>query len=123
MKQQKFSLKSRISSFGYAFNGLKLLIQEEPNAKIHFIVAIAVVVAGFYFKISFLEWIALVFAIGLVITLEIINTSIENMADFISPEKNEMIKKIKDLSAAGVLVSVITAIIIGLIVFLPKVFL
>src|ERR1043165_9855769 len=123
MKQQKFSLKSRISSFGYAFNGLKLLIQEEPNAKIHFIVAIAVVVAGFYFKISFLEWIALVFAIGLVITLEIINTSIENMADFISPEKNEMIKKIKDLSAAGVLVSVTTAIIIGLIVFLPKVFL
>ena len=81
---------------------------------------IAVIIA-FWLKISAIEWVAIVFAIGFVITLEIINSAIENMADFLSPEKHEMIKKIKDLAAAGVLVSSITSLIIGLIVFLPKI--
>ena len=59
-------------------------------------------------------------AIGLVITSEIINSAIENISDFISPEKHDLIKKIKDLSAAGVLISAITAFVIGLIIFIPK---
>ena len=67
------------------------------------------------------EWIGVIFSIGLVFSLEIINSSIENIADFISPEKHKMIKKIKDLSASGVLISAITALIIGLIIFIPKI--
>lgn len=121
MKQQGFSIKKRIRSFGYALNGLKILVREEPNAKIHLFVTVCVVIAGIFFRLSVVEWIAVVFAIGFVIALEAINTSIENISDFISPEKHNWIKKIKDVSAAGVLVAAITAVIIGLIVFIPKI--
>lgn len=122
MKAQKFSILKRIKSFGYAFNGLRILIREEHNARIHVFATITVVLAGFYFDISMIEWIAISLSIGFVISLEIINSAIENIADFISPEKNDAIKKIKGLSAAGVLISALTALIIGLIVFIPKIF-
>jgi diacylglycerol kinase len=121
MKQQDFLITKRFKSFGYAFNGLKILIQEEHNSRIHLLAAIVVVIAGAFFKIAALEWIAVVFAIGLVIVLEIINSAIENISDFISPGQHDQIKKIKDLSAAGVLVGAITALVIGLIVFVPKI--
>ena len=121
MKQQDFSLNKRVKSFGFAFNGLKILILEEHNSWIHILVATIVVIAGYFYQLSALEWIAIVFAIGLVIALEIFNSAIENISDFISPSQDHMIKKIKDLSAAGVLVGAITAAIIGLIVFVPKI--
>jgi diacylglycerol kinase len=121
MKHQKFSLSNRIRSFGYAFNGLKILFKEEHNARVQLAIAIVVVAAGFVFKISEIEWLAIVFAIGFVLAMEAINSALEGIADFVSPEKHGMIKKIKDLSAAGVLISAITALVIGLIVFLPKV--
>ncbi len=120
MKQQKFSLRKRIKSFGFALNGLKILIKEEHNFRIHLAAVLVVLIAGIVFHISEFEWIAVVFAIGFVLALEIINTAIENIADFISPGESEKIKIIKDVTAAGVLVSAITALIIGLIIFLPK---
>jgi diacylglycerol kinase len=121
MKQQSFSIKKRIRSFGYALNGLKILVQEEHNARIHLFVTICVVVAGIALKISITEWIDVVFAIGFVIALEAINSSIENIADFVSPEKHNWIKKIKDISAAGVLIASIAAAVIGIIIFIPKI--
>ncbi len=120
MNNQKFSISQRLKSFTYAFSGLKILFKEEHNFRIHLAAAIIVVIGGFLSNISTVEWIAIVIAIGFVFTTEIINTSIENIADFISPAKHEKIKKIKDLAAAGVLVSAITAVIIGVIIFLPK---
>ena len=119
MKTQKFSISNRIRSFGYAFNGLKILFKEEHNARVQLFAAMAVVIAGFVFNISNTEWVAIVFAIGFVLAMEAINSAIEGLADFVSPEKHEMIKKVKDLSAAGVLISALTALIIGLIVFVP----
>lgn len=121
MTTQRFSILNRIKSFGFAFNGLKILIKEEHNSRIHLIAAIFVILAGFYFQISMMEWLAITFAIGFVIVLELINSTIENISDFISPEKNNSIKKIKDLSAAGVLISALTALVIGFIIFIPKV--
>jgi diacylglycerol kinase len=121
MKQTKFSLKKRVESFQYAFNGLKILIREEHNAWIHIFVALCVLTAGFLLKISTYEWMAVIFCIGWVIALEMINSAIENMADFVSPERHAKIKKIKDLSAGAVLVGVIASAIIGLILFLPKI--
>ena len=121
MKNQKFSIAQRLRSYAHAFNGLKILLKEEHNARIHLVAAILVVIAGVVLKISPIEWIAIVFAIGFVFTAEIINSSIENIADFISPEKHEKVKKIKDLAAAAVLISAVTALIIGLIIFLPKI--
>jgi len=121
MRKQRFSIIKRIKSFGFAFNGLKILIIEEHNSRIHLVAAILIVIAGFYFQISILEWLAIILAIGFVISIEIINSAIENISEFISPEKNNSIKKIKDLSAAGVLISALTALAIGLIIFIPKV--
>ena len=121
MKNRNFSIRQRIKSFAYAFNGVKIFIQEEHNARIHLFVTICVLAASFIFKISLPEWIAVIFAIGFVITSEVINTALENIADFVSPEKNEQIKKVKDLAAAGVLICSITALSIGLIIFIPKI--
>jgi len=121
MKQQRFSIKKRIRSFGYALNGMKILFREEHNARIHLFISICVIIAGVLLNISAMEWIAVVFAIGLVFSLEIMNSSIENMADFVSAEKHNWIKKIKDLAAAGVLIGAIAAVVIGLIVFVPKI--
>ena len=122
MKQRKFSFTKRLNSFSHAYNGLKILLKEEHNSRIHFIAAIAVIAASFLFKINLYEWIAVIFSIGFVIVLEIINSAIENIADFISPEKHEKIKRIKDLSAAAVFISALTALVIGLIIFIPKIF-
>jgi diacylglycerol kinase len=121
MKQDKFSFRKRLKSFKYAFNGLKILIQEEHNSWIHIFITLCVVAAGFLLKITISEWIVVIFCIGLVIALEMLNSAIENIADFVSPERHAMIKKIKDLSAGAVFVGAIVSAIIGLIIFLPKI--
>jgi diacylglycerol kinase (ATP) len=120
MTNKKFSFADRIKSFKYAFNGLKILFREEHNARIHLFITLLAIVLGFVLKISALEWVAVMLVIGLVFITEIVNTSIENIADFISPEKHAKIKVIKDLAAAAVIVSAIISALIGLIIFLPK---
>ncbi len=118
---RKVYLKDRIASFRYAFRGLSLLIISEPNAQIHVVALIIILVAGLLLKISTTGWIAILFAAGMVVAGECFNTAIEYLSDLVSPEYNEKIKKIKDISAAGVLISVIVSIIIGLIVFIPAI--
>ena len=121
MQREKFSIRKRLKSFQYAFNGIKILISEEPNARIHLLAACCVGIAGWIFRISKGEWIALIFCIAGVFALEAINSAIENLADFVSPEQHETVKKIKDLSAAAVLIAAVAAAIVGLIIFLPKI--
>jgi len=121
MTKGKFSIKKRMQSFKYAFNGLRILLNGEHNSWIHIFVTICVLAAGFAFKISTGEWIAVIFCIGMVFALELVNTAIENMADFVSKEHHESIKKIKDLAAGAVLVGAVAAAVIGLIIFLPKI--
>ena len=121
MSPQKFSISKRIKSFKHAFNGLGILLKEEHNARIHLAAVVVVTIAGFYFKIAAMEWVTLVLVMGIVISMEIINSFIENLCDFVSPNKHELIKKVKDLAAAAVLVSAFSALIIGLIIFVPKI--
>ncbi|HBG71202.1 MAG: diacylglycerol kinase [Bacteroidetes bacterium GWF2_43_63] len=121
MEEKRFSIAKRIKSFVFAFNGLRILFKEEHNSRIHLFATIIVLTAAIIFDVNTYEWIAIILSIGLVITAEIINTAIENIADYLTTDKNEKIKKIKDLSAAAVLISAMTAFIIGLIVFLPKI--
>ena len=97
------------------------MLTKEHNARIHVFAAIFIVTFGFLFEISRIEWCLILFSIGLVFCMEIVNTSIENLADVVSPGLNEKIKKVKDLSAAAVLFAACTASIIGVIVFLPKI--
>ena len=121
MKQKNFSVKKRMRSFKCAFNGLRLLLCKERNAWIHLCIAVCALAAGFVFMISTAEWIVIIFCIGFVFALELINTSIENMADFVSKEYHDLIRNVKDLAAGAVLVGAITAAMIGLIIFVPKI--
>ena len=119
MKEEKFSIRKRFKSFTYAFNGLRVLLREEHNSRIHLFATICVVVAGILFRLSLLEWVAVTFAVGIVFGAEIFNSAIEDLSDVVCPERDERIKKVKDLAAAGVLVCAITAAVIGLLIFVP----
>ncbi len=122
MKPSKpFSFSERLLSFKFAFAGLRTLFREEHNARIHVLAAVIAIALGFAMKISSNEWILLIGAISLVFICELINTSLEALADFVSPEKHPQIKKVKDLAAASVLISALSALIVGIILFLPKI--
>lgn len=107
--------------FRNAFRGLYVFTQATRHMFIHIGAAVIAVVLGFYLKVSNLEWIALTFAIGFVFVTEAINTAIEIDIDLTSPEYHPFARDTKDVAAGAVLLSVFTAVIVGLIVFLPKV--
>ena len=117
------SIKRLKKSFGYAFKGIDDVISNEPNMKIHVSVAILVVIMAFLLKISMIEWIILVLLIGLVLAAEVINTTIENLVDMYTKEYNEKAKVVKDTAAGTVLILAITAVIIGLMILVPKIIL
>ena len=121
MNNEKFSFRKRIKSFSYAFAGLRVLFREEHNARIHAVAAVLAVAMGFLFRISPMEWIAVVIVIGMVFAAEIINSSIERTADFVKAERDDRKRDIKDLGAAAVLVCAIAAAVVGIIIFLPKI--
>lgn len=120
MKNDGFTLKKRLKSFKFAFNGIYMLIKHEHNAWIHCFAAICVISAGFHYGISSHEWVAVIFAIGSVLAAEAVNSSIEALADLVSPQYNEAIKKTKDMAAGAVLIIAIAAAAVGLIIFVPK---
>ncbi len=104
-----------------AFRGLYVVSKTTRHLFIHTVSALIVIVFGFYLKVSSLEWIALIFAIGFVFVTETLNTALEIDIDLTSPEYHPYARDTKDVAAAAVLLSVFTAIIVGLIVFLPKI--
>lgn len=120
MKNSGFTWRKRLRSFKYAFHGIWLLVRYEHNAWIHCFAAVCVVVAGAVLGLSVTEWIVITFAVGLVLAAEAINSSIEALADLVSPGYNEAIKRTKDLAAGAVLILAIVAAVVGLIVFVPK---
>ena len=118
--KKKFSIKARLASFKNAWRGVTVFIRQEHNAWIHCTITVLVIIAGLLFHISTAEWIAVFFAIGLVLAAEAINSAIERLSDVVQPEKDERIRDIKDISAGAVFICAITAAIIGVIIFLPK---
>ena len=120
MKNDGFTFRKRLRSFRYAFNGIRLLVTKEHNAWIHCFAAVCVIAAGFLLDISQLEWIAVVIVIGAVLAAEAVNSALETLADFVSPEYSEAIKRTKDLAAGAVLLMAIAAAIVGGIIFFPK---
>ncbi len=121
MPKESF-LENRIKSVGFALRGALLLIRTEASIKIQVFLAILMTAAGFYFEISNIEWILQVLAIALVIGIEGANTGIEKICDFIHPEFDKRIGFIKDVSAGAVMLVSIGAIIVGFIIYLPKIF-
>jgi diacylglycerol kinase len=114
-------LYRRIRSFKYAFNGIGHVILNEANFRIHLAVAILVVILGFWLHISKSEWLFIVLTIGMVMAAEIFNSSIEKLMDLLHPEQNRNVGIIKDISAGAVLVTALSALIVGLYIFIPKI--
>ena len=112
-------MHKRIRSFGFAFSGLRYLIASEHNAWIHLAATASAVLLGFAVRLTVGEWLWIVAAISGVWLAEAFNTAIERLADVISMERDPRLKVVKDVAAAGVLVSAITAAIMGFLVFYP----
>ena len=121
-KPDAFSWKARIRSFSFAGRGIWRFFRTEHNAWIHLASTFVVTVLAFFFKLTTLESICIVFCIAFVWVTEMINTAIEKAMDFISVERHEQIRNIKDISAGAVLIASITAVIVGSIIFIPKIF-
>jgi diacylglycerol kinase len=120
MKSGKFSFKERFVSFRFALNGVRSLLKYEHNSRIHFIVAILAIILGLILGLNLSEWSILMLVIGIVFITELMNSSIESLADRIDPELNEQIRKAKDYAAAAVLIAAFIAIIAGCFIFIPK---
>lgn len=114
-------MKKFLKSFVYAFAGLSYTLKTQLNFKIHCFAGFVVIMLGFYFKLSVAEWLWVILSIALVLILELLNTAIEVLVDLISPQQNIKAGLIKDVAAAAVLIAAIVALVIGLIIFVPKV--
>ena len=110
----------RYKSIGYAFKGLILLLKTESSIQIQFLVAIILTTAGFYYEISYLEWIIQIFAIVLVMSVEALNTGLEKICDFVHEDFETRIGFIKDIAAGAVAIASLGAFIIVIILYLPK---
>lgn len=108
------------AAFGNAFLGFHYALTTERNLKLHFIAGLLVIITGFLLRLSLLEWCLILITISAVVVAELFNTAIEYTVDLASPEKHEIARRAKDISAAAVLVVAACAVIIGLIIFLPK---
>ena len=120
MKKIKDFVIGRVKSVKYAAKGSWILITSEHSIIAQTIIAIAVTVLGFLFQITTQEWLFQIIAIAMVIVAESLNTAIEKIADFIHPEHHEQIGIIKDVSAGAAFFAAIFAVIIGLIIYVPK---
>lgn len=122
-KDKKFIVdkdKSVFDSFKRAFDGVKSAYATEYHMVIHCYFAVAVIICGALFQISYYEWLICFILIGAVIALELVNTAIESVVNMITTDYNVYAKTAKDTSAAAVLVMSIASAVIGLIIFVPK---
>jgi diacylglycerol kinase (ATP) len=114
-------IKGRLRSLGFALKGMWLLLATEDSIKVQSFLAILIIIAGFYFDISSVEWMLQLLAIGLVLVAESLNTAIEKVADFVHPDYHEKIGFIKDIAAGGPSFAAIISLIIIGIIYVPKI--
>lgn len=115
------SIQKRIKSVRFAINGIGDLIRSQPNARVHLLAIFLVCTAGRLLQVSKQEWIALVFCMTLVLSLEAVNTALEYLTDLVSPDYHPLAGKAKDVAAAAVLIAAIGSVIVGLLVFGPRI--
>ncbi|NVN97448.1 diacylglycerol kinase family protein [Candidatus Nomurabacteria bacterium] len=120
-EKKRFSIVARAKSFTHAIRGIGVLIKSTHNFWVHIFAAIVVTILGYILCISSIEWILLVFAIGFVMVTEAVNTAIEIDIDLTSPTFHPYARDTKDVAAGAVLISAIVAVIVGFIIFLPKI--
>lgn len=112
--------KPLLKTLSYGFNGILYTLKHERNMVIHFLVMILVIIAGIVFEITFVEWGVCFVLFALVLSLELMNTALENVVDLVTEEKKAKAKVAKDAAAGAVLVAVLFAVIIGISIFLPR---
>jgi diacylglycerol kinase (ATP) len=115
-------VKNRLKGFYYALKGAILLLKTESSIQIQFFIALGVTTAGFWYGITPVEWMLQTLAIGLVMGVEGVNTAIEKLSDYVQPAHDPKIGFIKDISAGAVMIVSIAATIVGLMIYLPKIF-
>ncbi len=120
MMQKDKGLKRIKNSFKYAFSGLIDTYRTEQSVWIYIPVALLVILMGFLLKISNYEWMVVVLILGIILSLELVNTALEAVVDLVTKEYKPLAKKAKDTVSAAVLVFAIASVIVGLIIFLPK---
>ena len=120
-KVEKF-FSGRLKSVVFAFRGAYKLITTEHSIIAQCVMALVLVLVGFYFQISRVDWILQVFAIGLILSIEGLNTAIEKIADFVHPDFHEKIGFIKDVAAGAVFFAAFTSKIILILIYYPYIF-
>lgn len=115
-------VSGRLKSVGYAVKGAIRLLRSEHSVMVQFMIGLATIAAGFYFEITATEWMLQTLAIGLVLAVEGLNTAIEKLCDFLHPGFHEKIGLVKDISAGAVLFAAVSALAIGLIIYVPRLF-
>lgn len=113
-------MRRLIKSFGYALSGIAYTVKTQLNFRIHLTAVLIVGLAGWYFQLSAHEWLWIILAIGLVLVAELLNTAIELLVDLVSPGFNEKAGRVKDVAAGAVIVAAFIAVLIGTIIFIPK---
>ena len=111
--------RKKIGSIRFAFTGIKIALREELNFRVEIVWGAATLLLGWFFHISRIEWIVVLFIIGFVLSAEALNTALEELCDKFQPTHDPHIGKIKDLAAAAVLIAAATAFAVGLAIFIP----
>jgi diacylglycerol kinase len=109
-----------VRSFGFATAGIMTLVLTQPNARVHLVLGIGAASLALWLGVSALEWALLTLTVGLVLVAEAVNTAIEAAVDIASPSIHPLARQAKDIAAGGVLISAITAVIVGLALFAPR---
>jgi diacylglycerol kinase len=116
------NLSSFVAGFAYAAQGLAEAIRTQFNIRFHFVATLAALGLSFYLKLGHTEWCLIILAIAIVWIAELLNTALEYLTDFVSPEYNDIAGKVKDIAASSALVAAAASAAIGLIIFIPKIF-
>lgn len=109
-----------LCSFGPALAGLSWAVKTQRNLQVHLIATALAIVFGVSLNIAVWEWCAVALAAEIVLTAELLNTALEVLADRVTKERDESIRRVKDAAAAAVLVAAIAALLVGVFIFLPK---
>jgi diacylglycerol kinase len=115
-------MRNFLFSFKYAFSGLCFMFKNERNFKVQFFIFVITIILGFLLNITRAEFIYVLLISSLILGLEIINSSIEKVLDFIHQDKNPKVKVIKDISAGATLLASIFGLVIGALIFIPKIY-
>ena len=121
MKPQR-NLRTFLGGFVDAAKGFAEAVRTQVNIRFHFVATVIAIIMAYYYQLTWAEWSIIILAIAIVWLAELFNTAIEYFSDFVSPEYNHLIGKVKDISASASLVSAIASLTVGLIIFIPKIF-